>query len=384
MMGASVGQVASAIITDEQYDYYRNNNILYFDENDCITADGSFDGTNEVGLADYQAAFVREWHRTAETLSVEYGIPWETVVAQGIQESDSGRSNFAVDRNNFFGIGAFDSNPDGAKYYATPEEGWRGYYENIRVTSTYRAHGVFVEPTITNPIKYLEAIKAAGYASDPNYISSVSSLIAAIQDLSKTDGWKSSAELAVEYPEMLTNAAENAKGGSGSGSGNSVDACESVSKNLDLDALRNAFEATGGTYTKDGSTYVVGPGGSDNGCVTLTKWFIGEYTNLIYGGGHGGDVVNNLVAKNSGLTKSSTPRAPAIFSSRSSKWHGGSSSYGHTGIVVAVNGNIVTTLETWSGVRNNSKSQGMWSISYNIEWSPSDSVEFVYLGDHLK
>lgn len=178
---------------------------------------GSVSGEVSAGLSPQQAAFVDMYHDIAEQLSIAYGIPWETVMAQGIVESVAGTSNFAVQRNNFFGIGAFDNNPNNAYSYATPTEGWRGYYENIRKTSVYREHGVFQGATITDPYTYLRAIKEAGYATDPIYIETNSKIIAAIEERARQKGWKSSAELAQEHPEMLENAAKNA-GGNGSDS----------------------------------------------------------------------------------------------------------------------------------------------------------------------
>ena len=98
------------------------NNILFYDPSgtSCESvALGAFDGNASAGLSDLQAAFVDSYHDIAENLSVEYGIPWETVIAQGILESAAGMSKFARDRNNFFGIGAFDSNPNNAYSYDT-------------------------------------------------------------------------------------------------------------------------------------------------------------------------------------------------------------------------------------------------------------------------
>lgn len=207
-------------ISNETLRFFATNGIYYYDpsSDECIVPTGSYSGEASAGLSATQAAFVDTYHSIAEQLSIEYGIPWETVMAQGILESAAGTSYFAVNRNNFFGIGAFDSNPNNAFSYATPSEGWRGYYENIVKTSVYRANGVFVQPTVTDPYAYLRAIKAAGYATDPQYVPKVSQLIAAIEVRAKQQGWKSSAELAAAHPEMLANAAINASGGSSAGS----------------------------------------------------------------------------------------------------------------------------------------------------------------------
>ncbi|MDO4612024.1 MAG: glucosaminidase domain-containing protein [Candidatus Saccharibacteria bacterium] len=201
-------------LSEEDLDRFAQNNILFYDPSatDCTVAVGSYDGEASSGLTATQAGFVDQYHDIAANLSVQYGIPWETVMAQGILESAAGTSRFATERNNFFGIGAFDSNPDNAFRYDTPTDGWRGYYQNIAKTATYRNHGVFQGDAITDPYVYLAAIKAAGYATDPAYIEKNSKLIAAVENRAQEKGWMSSAQLAVAYPEMIANAAKYAAG----------------------------------------------------------------------------------------------------------------------------------------------------------------------------
>lgn len=208
-------------IPEGTLDFFNLNGIYNYNpgaSSSCTITVGSYSGEAGNGLTATQAGFVDSYHDIAEALSIEYGIPWEAVMAQGIVESAAGTSRFAVERNNFFGIGAFDSNPNNAFYYDTPSDGWRGYYENIRKTATYRNHGVFQEPNITNPYSYIQAVKNAGYATDPEYVSKISNYIAKIESRAADKGWKTSAELAAAYPEMLTNAAALASGAGTAGS----------------------------------------------------------------------------------------------------------------------------------------------------------------------
>lgn len=211
----------AALPSSEELDHIYATNAWYYNSNGyaignggCIISTGTVTGITSAGLSPLQADFVDKYHSIAEQLSVEYGIPWETVMAQGILESAAGTSRFAIERNNFFGIGAFDSNVNNAYSYETPMDGWRGYYENIRKTKTYRAHGVFTGANITDPYVYLQTIKDSGYATDPNYVSKVSQIIAAIENRSTQMGWSSSAQLAADYPQMIANAAANAEGSS--------------------------------------------------------------------------------------------------------------------------------------------------------------------------
>lgn len=210
--------VYASKLSEREMTMFSQNDIMFYDPKGslgnivCGPTTGSYDGERSAGLGDRNSNFVDTYHDIAEQLSIEYGIPWETVIAQGILESGAGTSPFARERNNFFGIGAFDSNPDNAYRYENELEGWRGYYENIRKTATYRNHGVFSGDTITDPYAYARAITEAGYAT-PQYADYLEPLIAAVQNRAQEKGWKSSAELAAEHPEMITNAGQNATGG---------------------------------------------------------------------------------------------------------------------------------------------------------------------------
>ncbi len=205
-----------------------NSNVEKYISGTSLTADGAdsyartisdlanslttskADGNFSSGLADFQINFVDKYHDIAVTLSIEYGIPWETVMAQGILESAAGTKQ--IKQNNFFGIAAYDSDTSKAREYKTPEEGWRGYYENIRYTSVYRNNGVFQGATVTDPYEYAVAIKQAGYATDPEYVGKLAPLISSIEKYSKQKGWASSLQIARANPVWFENAEKNSQG----------------------------------------------------------------------------------------------------------------------------------------------------------------------------
>lgn len=187
-----VGAVSQSFL-----DFMAKNNIFYFlptdyYDNNCLPGTGSYDGIPTAGLSGQRSEFVDTYHEIAAELGNQYGIPWEAVMAQGILESASGTSNFAVNRNNFFGIGAVDSNPGNAKSYSTAAAGWKGYFDFISENPRYRSHGAFDHAG--DPIGYIEAVKSAGYATDPNYVSKLVPIIKAIQNRATEKGWALSSD----------------------------------------------------------------------------------------------------------------------------------------------------------------------------------------------
>lgn len=332
-----------------------------------------------------QNAFIDKYYSIAQKFNVEYGIPWEAVMAQGILESASGTSQYATERNNFFGIGAFDSNPDNATSYPTAEDGWRGYYENIVNTSTYREHGAFNYPG--DPKGYIQAIKDAGYASDSNYVTKVDAIIDMVSNYAKTKGYQSSADIVASNPDAGANAKKYAAGAtaptsSSSTTSSSTDSCASTATTSsgvsgDAKTIQDEFAATGGTY----GAYTV----ASNGCTTLPAWYINTHTDLKYGDGNGGEVVANLVAKNGG-TAATEPTGIAIYSvtpGHKAWGAAGNDAYGHTGIVVSIDSSTktATVLQTWSGIENTTGGAISLISTYTY---PTDGVVFYNLTGHTK
>ena len=189
-------------VTEFQESYFKYTTLA-----NCLPEDGLIYGDFDC-RGDIMTVFIDDWHEVAIKLAVEFGIPWEVAMAQGIHESASGTSRISIEKNNFHGIGAFDRDPYEMAYtFSTPEAGWRGYFENITRTPAYCLSGVFVGEAIVNPQKALRAIAAGGYASDENYIELVAEKIRIVEARAAKKGWPSSAELAVEFPEMRANAA---------------------------------------------------------------------------------------------------------------------------------------------------------------------------------
>jgi hypothetical protein len=121
-------------------------------------------------------------------------------------------------------------------------------------------------------------------------------------------------------------------------------------------------------------------------CTAVPHWFVDEYTSLTYGNGNGGQVSAFLATANN-ISTSSTPVAPAVFSgytyNTSAICYPTSAPYGgkcgHTGLVIKVEGDVVTTLETWKG------KAGQSPCSYIGTYKMSDhpDIQYVNLGEYL-
>ena len=138
---------------------------------------------------------------------------------------------------------------------------------------------------------------------------------------------------------------------------------------------------------------------SANGCTTLSSWYVNKKTTLTYGNGNGGQVAQQLVNTNSGLSiedPNQMPQAPAVFSSTDTSgnydtYHttgakkcpeGSKTPCGHTGLLVSVQPNgdgsaTLTLMDTYQGLDSKVES---WTTA----WHPGDNWQFVYVGDHLK
>lgn len=87
------------------------------------------------------------------------GIP--DAVAAGQFAAEGRMSGLGADRNNFFNLGAFDSNPNNAYSYQNPQAGVQAYADLLT--------GDRFAPALQNedPVAVLRAIQQLGYAGDP-------------------------------------------------------------------------------------------------------------------------------------------------------------------------------------------------------------------------
>lgn len=92
------------------------------------------------------------------------GYDADTVIRQKALESGFGKSNFARERNNFGGIGAYDSDPNQAFKFKDIQDYLDYYFKMVekRYPEAYANR--------KDPKKYVEGLKKGGYATDPKYV----------------------------------------------------------------------------------------------------------------------------------------------------------------------------------------------------------------------
>lgn len=150
-----------------------------------------------------------------------YGIlVYSPIIAQAILESGWGESKLASQYHNYFGLkcgskwtgrsvnlttseeytpGVHTTIKDNFRVYDSMEDGVKGYFEFIQLERYHNLRG------ITDPKKYLETIKADGYATSSTYVEKTYKLITQY-DLTKYD--KEEVKAMGKYASTLINQAK--------------------------------------------------------------------------------------------------------------------------------------------------------------------------------
>lgn len=130
---------------------------------------------------DTKKSFFDRFGPLAQLVSEMTGIPASVILGQAALESNYGQSTLAQRANNFFGVKAGSSwkgptirlydAQEGSysdyRVYSTPIEGLKDWAQNIISQPRYAG------AKTTNPLQSITAIKAGGYATDPDYVQKV-------------------------------------------------------------------------------------------------------------------------------------------------------------------------------------------------------------------
>ena len=129
--------------------------------------------------------YIEKYYQLAVRQQKEYGIPASITLAQGLLESSAGKSTFAVNTNNHFGIKCHDWKGD--TYYMDDDEKNECFRKYDKVIDSYEDHSSYLKskPRYSslfqlNPTDYkgwAAGLKKAGYATDPSYATKLITLI---------------------------------------------------------------------------------------------------------------------------------------------------------------------------------------------------------------
>lgn len=113
----------------------------------------------------------------ARSVAQKEDYPISVIVGQGALESAHGTSNFAKTRFNFFGFDAYTNNPGAAKPYPSALASIQDYVNLIK-NGNGGSNKLYLQAYAnrSDPVKMVELIKAGGYATDPAYVSKVTSI----------------------------------------------------------------------------------------------------------------------------------------------------------------------------------------------------------------
>jgi flagellum-specific peptidoglycan hydrolase FlgJ len=107
--------------------------------------------------------------KMAEPIVRERGFHPSPIMSQMAAEGQRGESRFAKERNNHFGLGAYDYNLDNTWRFDHPLDSLTAvldlYEKDPRYKKAYENR--------SDPSRFIQEVKNAGYATDPNYVNTI-------------------------------------------------------------------------------------------------------------------------------------------------------------------------------------------------------------------
>ena len=188
------------------------NSIRYYGPSTCPVSDSTnrttyiADTPKDSVLADW----VSKNYASVTSLSAEYGLPWEPIMAQGAIESNFGSSEAYEQRGTIFALG-----PDGnglAKDadFVDVESSWRVLFEYWRLNSGSNRGRIFTTDAFYDSKLYIDAILASGYqAGNTEYEEELRILTSEINALVERSGLSSSKDIYKESSAVEKNVERN-------------------------------------------------------------------------------------------------------------------------------------------------------------------------------
>lgn len=132
-----------------------------------------------------QERYIQKYYKTAIREMYRSGVPASITLAQGLLESNAGRSKLSSKGNNHFGIKCHDwkgkrmfvdddKKGECFRVYSNPEESFRDHSDFLRYRDRYK---FIFQNKITDYKSWAYGLKKAGYATDPAYARKLIKLI---------------------------------------------------------------------------------------------------------------------------------------------------------------------------------------------------------------
>ena len=305
--------------------FYAQNNILFYDPGftGCIiygggvvggsSSDGSASGSDSQILSSVELSAIKHFQPTYEKYANQFGIPWTILAAMHHVANKTTLNN--------------------------PSNGG-GVYNNYK--RTHRDDG-----TLEKGMAYLPA----GKITQEEFESQTNSMAVTIKSFSDMRGLNLNNDddlgklfkiinnaSSTETQKMLELTKIVGAADSDDSVNNSIDVCSFDGEQL-TDAQAQALADYYNSSAVDAGFWGL-PYGKMN-CVSFSAWFVQALTSIgrdPHAWGNGGQVAMNLNLKY-GIPIGIEPAPFAVFSTR------GNSGFGHTGVIVAVNGDSVTIVD---------------------------------------
>ncbi|MFK7775135.1 MAG: glycoside hydrolase family 73 protein [Saprospiraceae bacterium] len=143
-----------------------------------------------------QYIYIKRFVDVARTEMDQFGIPASITLAQGLLESQAGKSPLAREANNHFGIKCFSKKCKKGHCKNFSDDHHKDFFRTYTSAwESFRAHSLFLQKNRYKHLLELEktdyknwavGLKRAGYATDPNYAKKLIRLIENL-DLDKFD-----------------------------------------------------------------------------------------------------------------------------------------------------------------------------------------------------
>ena len=135
--------------------------------------------------------YIASFKAIAFTEEKKYGIPASITLAQGLLESDAGKSRLALNNNNHFGIKCFSKTCKKGHCVNYSDDSHKDFFINFKSPGqSYREHSLLLQKEryknlyklkITDHKNWAKGLQKAGYATDKKYASKLIKIIETLE-----------------------------------------------------------------------------------------------------------------------------------------------------------------------------------------------------------